>query len=148
MLLICSYACHVKLFYMRQTRFIWGTQHQNRYFCNTGQISNYRSQRPTNDIKHNFTKCTQTFFFSFFLSFFLYWSFGAFSPQFAVGILLCKNDDHPWLFHCNTFAGSLSRYLNTRPSGLVFKQLPRDPANVNAWKTMGDPYIESDVKPA
>ena len=31
-----------------------------------------------------------------------------------------------------TLAGSLGRYLNTRPDGLVFKQLPRDPANVNA----------------
>ena len=40
-----------------------------------------------------------------------------------------------------TLAGSLGRYLNTRPSGLVFKQLPRDPANVNAWKNMCDPYI-------
>ena len=31
--------------------------------------------------------------------------------------------------------------LNTRPSGLVFKQLPRDPANVNAWKIICNPYI-------
>ena len=31
-----------------------------------------------------------------------------------------------------TLAGSLGRCLNTRPNGLVFKQLPRDPANVNA----------------
>ena len=78
---------------------------------------------------------------------------------------LCKNNDHPWLFHCNNmsvgacssqfavgivsyarttiihgyfisfqiaFARSLGRYLNTRLSGLVFKQLPRDLANVNA----------------
>ena len=42
-----------------------------------------------------------------------------------------------------TFAGSLGRYLNTRPNGLVFKQLLRDPANVNVWKTKGDPYIDS-----
>ena len=33
-----------------------------------------------------------------------------------------------------TLAGSLGRCLNARPKGLVFKQLPRDPANVNAWK--------------
>ena len=39
-----------------------------------------------------------------------------------------------------TLAGSLGRCLNTRPSGLVFKQLPQDPANVNAWKNMCDPY--------
>ena len=29
-------------------------------------------------------------------------------------------------------AGSLGRCLSTRPMGLVFKQLPRDLANVNA----------------
>ena len=39
-----------------------------------------------------------------------------------------------------TLAGSLGRCLNTRPNGLVFKQLPRDPANVNEWKNMCDPY--------
>ena len=39
-----------------------------------------------------------------------------------------------------TLAWSLGRCLNTRPNGLVFKQLPRDPANVNAWKNMYDPY--------
>ena len=42
-----------------------------------------------------------------------------------------------------TLAGSLRRCLNTRPIGLVFKQHPRDPANVNAWKNMYDPYIPS-----
>ena len=31
-----------------------------------------------------------------------------------------------------TLAGSLGRCLNTWPIGLVFKQLPRDPANVYA----------------
>ena len=40
-----------------------------------------------------------------------------------------------------TLAESLGRCLNTRPNGLVFKQLPRDPANVYAWKNMYDPYI-------
>ena len=58
---------------------------------------------------------------------------------------LCKNKVHPWLFIAITFAGSLRRYFNTRPVGSVFKQLPRDPANVNAWKTMGDPYIKNIV---
>ena len=33
--------------------------------------------------------------------------------------------------------------LNTRPIGLVFKQQPRDLANVNAWKNMCDPYNHS-----
>ena len=31
-----------------------------------------------------------------------------------------------------TLAGSLRRSLDTRPNGLMFKQRPRDPANVNA----------------
>ena len=38
---------------------------------------------------------------------------------------------HVW-FIALTLAGSLGRCLNTRPNGLVFKQLPQDPANVNA----------------
>ena len=33
-----------------------------------------------------------------------------------------------------TLAGSLRRCLNTRSHSLVFKQLPREPANVNACK--------------
>ena len=40
-----------------------------------------------------------------------------------------------------TLAVSLERCFNTWPEGLVFKQLPRDLANVNAWKNMCDPYI-------
>ena len=69
------------------------------------------------------------------------WSFGAFSSQFAVGIVCyARTTISNGYFIALTFAGSLGRYLNTRPSGLAFKQLPRDPANVNAWKTMDDPY--------
>ena len=45
---------------------------------------------------------------------------------------LCKNNDHPWLFHCNNICRSLGRYLKTWPSGLVFKQIPRDLATLNA----------------
>ena len=37
----------------------------------------------------------------------------------------CKNNDHTCV----------------RPKGLVFKQRPRDPAKLNAWKNMRDPYI-------
>ena len=37
-------------------------------------------------------------------------------------------------FHALTFAGSRGSCLNTRPLGLVFKHLPRDPASVNAMK--------------
>ena len=40
-----------------------------------------------------------------------------------------------------TLAGSLGRCLKTGPVGLMFKQHPWDPANVNAWKNMCDPYI-------
>ena len=36
---------------------------------------------------------------------------------------------------------SLGRCFKTRPIGLVFKQLPQDLANVNAWKNICDPYI-------
>ena len=63
----------------------------------------------------------------------------------SVGIWLeygkiCKNNDHTCFFHCiNTFQRH-SDFLNARPICLVFKQLPRDPAYVNAWKNMCDPY--------
>ena len=64
--------------------------------------------------------------------------------EFAVGIVSYARTTiiHDY-FIAITFAGSLGRYLNTRPSGLMFKQLTRDPANVNARKTMGDPYNKS-----
>ena len=45
---------------------------------------------------------------------------------------ICKNKDHNVCFIALTLAGSLGRCLNTWPNSLVFKQLPRDPANVNA----------------
>ena len=61
------------------------------------------------------------------------WSFGAFSSQYAVGIVsYAKTKIIHGYFIAITFAGSLGRYLNSRPSGLVFKPRPRDPANVNA----------------
>ena len=55
------------------------------------------------------------------------------SSQFAVGIVsYAKRVIIRGYFIAITFDGSLGKYLNTRPSGLVFKQLPRDPSNVNA----------------
>ena len=54
---------------------------------------------------------------------------------------ICKNNDHTCLFHCIYTCRSLRRCLNTRPGSLVFKQLPRDLANVNACKNMCDQYI-------
>ena len=69
------------------------------------------------------------------------WSCRAFSSQFAVGMIsYARKTIIQGYFIVITFAGALGRYLNTRPSGPVFKQLPRDPANVNACKTMGDHY--------
>ena len=69
-------------------------------------------------------------------------SFGAFLSQFAVGIVsYVRTRIIRGFFITMTFAWSLGRYFNTRPSGFVFKQLPRDPANVNAWKTMSDPIL-------
>ena len=55
---------------------------------------------------------------------------------FSVGFWLetgkiCKNNTHV-CFIALTFARSLWRCLTTRPDGLMFKQLPRDPTNVNA----------------
>ena len=35
------------------------------------------------------------------------------------------------------------KVLKTAAFGLGFQHLPRDLANVNAWKTMFDPYINS-----
>ena len=35
--------------------------------------------------------------------------------------------------------------LKPAASGLGFQHLPRDLASVNAWKTMFDPYIESEI---
>ena len=58
---------------------------------------------------------------------------------------LFKNTDHPSLFHCNKICRVPRKIFDARPSGLVFKQLPQDPANVNAWKTMGDLNIESTL---
>ena len=43
-----------------------------------------------------------------------------------------QNNDHTSFFIELTLIGSLGRFLSARPISLVFKQLPRDPANVNA----------------
>ena len=37
-------------------------------------------------------------------------------------------------FHALTFAGSRVSCLNTRPIGIVFKHLQKDPTSVNAMK--------------
>ena len=50
---------------------------------------------------------------------------------------ICKNKITQVCFIALTLAGSLGRCLNTRPNGLVFKQLPGDSANE---ENMCDPY--------
>ena len=56
-----------------------------------------------------------------------------FSSKFVIGIVsYARITTIHGYFITITFAGFIGRYLNTQPSGLVFKQLPRDPANVNA----------------
>ena len=55
-----------------------------------------------------------------------------FSAAYATLGKICKTNDTFVCFIDLTLAGSLGRCINTLPDGLVFKQLPRDPANVNA----------------
>ena len=40
------------------------------------------------------------------------------------------------------FRQVLREVLKTAASGLGFQHLPRELVNVNAWKTMFDPYID------
>ena len=49
-------------------------------------------------------------------------------------ILTCYTKGSHMFFHALTFAGSRGCCLNTRPTGRVFKHLPRHPASVNAKK--------------
>ena len=44
---------------------------------------------------------------------------------------VCEND-HTCLFHCINTCRVPQTSLNSRPNGLLFKQLPLDSANVNA----------------
>ena len=45
------------------------------------------------------------------------------------------------VFQCINIRQVPREVLKTAAFGLGFQQLPRDLANVNAWKTMFDPYI-------
>ena len=47
------------------------------------------------------------------------------------------------VFQCINIRQVPWEVLKTAASGLGFQHLPRDLANVNAWKTMLDPYIQS-----
>ena len=54
-----------------------------------------------------------------------------------------KTCDHAksCLFHCINICRFSRKMFEQAAFGLVFKQLPRDPANVNTRKNMHDPYI-------
>ena len=47
------------------------------------------------------------------------------------------------VFQCINIRQVPREVLKTAASGLGFQHLPRDLANVNAWKTMFDPYIDA-----
>ena len=53
---------------------------------------------------------------------------------------LCNNSGRTWFFNALTFARSHGRCWKPRLNGLGFQHLPWDLVNVNAWKTMFDPY--------
>ena len=50
------------------------------------------------------------------------------------------------VFQCINVCQVPRELLKTSAFGLGFQQLPRDLANVNAWKTMFDPYIGLKIK--
>ena len=45
------------------------------------------------------------------------------------------------VFQCINIRKVPREVMKTAASGLGFQHLPRDLANLNAWKTMFDPYI-------
>ena len=47
------------------------------------------------------------------------------------------------VFQCINICQVPWEVLKTAAFGLGFQHVPRDLANVNAWKTMFDPYIKS-----
>ena len=49
-------------------------------------------------------------------------------------------------FQCINISQDHWEVLKTAAFGLGFQHLPRDLANVNAWKTMFDPYINKIIK--
>ena len=54
----------------------------------------------------------------------------------ALWLNLCNNS----VFQCINVCQVPRELLKTSAFGLGFQQLPRDLANVNAWKIMFDPY--------
>ena len=72
----------------------------------------------------------------------LSWFFRRLWQDFSWNHIKCKNNDQTYLFQCINICRVPRKKFNIRPSSLMFKQLPRDPANVNAWKNMFEPYIQ------
>ena len=64
----------------------------------------------------------------------LSWFFKLLRRDFSWNHIKCKNNDQICLFQCINICRVPHRSLNIRPSGLLFKQLPQDPAIVIAWK--------------
>ena len=50
------------------------------------------------------------------------------------------------VFQCINIRQVPKEVLKTLASGLGFQHLPRDLANVNAWKNMFDPYSKMNVQ--
>ena len=48
-----------------------------------------------------------------------------------------------WLTNQEQSMSLTNQFKTKHAYGLGFQHLPRDLANVNAWKTMFDPYIDS-----
>ena len=55
-------------------------------------------------------------------------------------LILCNNSDRTCFFQCFNICQVPWEVLKTAAFGLGFQHLPRDLANVNAWKTIFDPY--------
>ena len=58
---------------------------------------------------------------------------------------LCNKSDQTLFFQCINVCQVPRKLLKTSAFGLGFQHLPRDLANVNAWKTKlnFDPYIDT-----
>ena len=54
----------------------------------------------------------------------------------------CKNNDQTCLFQCINICWVPRKMFEHSACGFVFKQLPRDLANVNAWKNVWSLYLK------
>ena len=63
-----------------------------------------------------------------------------------VANVFCNNSDRTWFFQCINIRQVPREVLKTAAFGLGFQHLPRDQANVNAWKSMFEPYNDSSYR--